>query len=123
MMQRIKYFLAAILFSAFLISSCAKKQIIIPPDIIPKEKMVELLVDFHLAESLAQSQVMFDDAKKLKQEYYKFIFEKHQVDYIEFKKSIAFYSANPALFTEIYESAVTELSKKQAETSGEIKSP
>lgn len=82
---------------------------------------MQLLVDYHLAETQSQLNASFDDSKKLKQSYYKFIFEKHKTNFSELKKSFDYYSAHPEIFSAIYDEVITELSKKQAEASGKSK--
>lgn len=108
---------AFILFLCSVIFSCSKKEEKIPADILPKEKMVELMVDVHLAEAQSQAKIGFDNSKTIKQAYYKFIFNKYQISYSQFAKSFDYYSAHPEVFSEIYDNVITELSKKQAESS------
>lgn len=106
-----------VLFVFLFFFSCSKKEEKIPAGIISKEKMVQLLVDYHLAEAQTQFHSTTDDAKTLKQSYYKFIFAKHKTDYNKLKKSFDFYSSHPEIFSKIYDDVITELSKKQAEAS------
>ncbi len=79
--------------------------------------MVQLLVDYHLAESQTQLRSTVEDSKTLQHSYYKFIFTKYKTNFTQFKKSFDFYSSHPEIFSKIYDEVITELSKKQAEAS------
>ena len=95
--------------------SCSKKQEKIPQGIIPKDKMVHVMADIHIAEAHAQFNGVFDDAKSIRQGYYKFIFAKYKINSGQLMKSWTFYASHPAIFSGIYEEVITELSKRQAE--------
>lgn len=105
---------ALLLFSCFLLLSCSKKEEKIPETVIPKEKMVLVLVDIHLAEAGSQFNVPFDNSTNIKQAYYQFIFKKHKITYPQLMKSWTFYTEHPEIFSEVYNEVITELSKKQA---------
>jgi len=111
-----KFFCIAFCFIGILFFSCSKKEEKIPAGIISKEKMVQLLVDYHLAESQAQLNALADDTRPLRQAFYKYLFTKHQTNYQQLKKSFDFYSSRPEIFSKIYDEVIIELSKKQAET-------
>lgn len=110
---------AAVFFlcvSVFLLS-CSKKEEQIPAGIIPKEKMVQVMVDVHLAEARLQMNMAIDNSFVTKQSYYKFIFQKYKISYADLSTSYNYYSAHPEVFSKIYDEVITELSKKQAEAS------
>ena len=96
--------------------SCSKRGEKIPADIIPEDKMVQILVEVHLAESQSQMSVQYNDIRYLKQSYYQYIFKKHQTNYKQLEKSFNYYAAHPDIFSKIYDEVITGLSKKQAET-------
>lgn len=106
--------LCALLFLLTLIS-CSKKEEKIPSDIISKEKMVELLIDFHISQAQLQIQSPVENISQLKENYYSFILQKHKTNYNQVKKSFDYYAAHPELFSSVYENVITELSKKQTE--------
>ena len=83
--------------------------------IIPKDTMVQVMVDIHLAEAQSQFNMPFDHSKNIKQSYYKFIFKKYNLTYQQMIESWEFYVAHPDIFSKVYEDVITELSKKQAE--------
>lgn len=115
----IKYFV--FLCFCCVLFSCSKKEEKIPAGIISEDLMVQVMVDVHLAESRSQYNSSFDDAKKIKQGYYKFIFNKYKITSEQLFKSWTFYAAHPEIFSAVYDEVITELSKKQAETSKIIK--
>lgn len=102
---------------SFFLFSCSKKEEQIPAAIIPKEKMVQVMVDVHLAEARLQMNMAIDNNFITKQSYYKFIFQKYNITYADLTVSYNYYSAHPEVFSKIYDEVITELSKKQAEAS------
>jgi hypothetical protein len=111
-----KKILTSLCLSGLFFVSCSKKEEKIPAQIIPKDKMVHVMVDIHLAEAHSQFNIPFDDPKKAKQGYYKFIFNKYKITSSQLMASWSFYAAHPEIFEKIYEEVITELSKKQAES-------
>lgn len=116
-----KHFSLVLFFFSFMLTSCSKREEKIPADIISKDKMVQVMVDIHIAESRSQIGVPFNDIKTQKQSYYKFVFEKHKISYTLLKKSFDYYTARPEIFSKIYDEVITELSKRQAEKGGSKK--
>jgi len=112
--------MTALLFCLFFIS-CSKKEEKIPAGIIPKDTMVQVMVDIHLADSHAQFNTAFDNKKNLKQGYYKFIFKKYKITSARLMKSWTFYVSHPDIFSKVYEDVITELSKKHAEAAKALK--
>ncbi|MEO5569290.1 MAG: DUF4296 domain-containing protein [Bacteroidia bacterium] len=98
--------------------SCSKKQEKIPGDIIPKAKMVQVMVDIHLAEAHSQFSAAFDNSANVKQTYYKFILNKYKISYNQLMNSWKFYAEHPEIFSQVYDEVITELSKRQAATGG-----
>ncbi|HKR04100.1 MAG TPA: DUF4296 domain-containing protein [Bacteroidia bacterium] len=116
-----KNFISILFLCSLAFASCSKKEEKIPADIIPKDRMVQVLVDIHLAEARSQFNAPFDNSKNVKQAYYKFIFNKYKITYAQLMKSWSFYSEHPAIFTKIYDEVITELSRKQAVSGGSKK--
>ena len=101
-----------------LLISCSKKEEKIPENILPKEKMIPIMVDVHLAEAKIQSNnlSMTDSTKKIAAGYYKNVFEKNKITEQQFRESFLYYSRHLDLLNKIYEEVISELSKKQATT-------
>ena len=105
------------LFLLLVFLSCSQIEDKIPSGVISKDKMVQLLVDYHLTGVQLDIHSLTDDTESLKQSYYKYAFSKYKTNYPQLKKSFDFYFAHPEIFAKIYDEVITELSKKQAEVS------
>ena len=84
-----------------------------PRHLISQEDLVPILVDFHMVYSI-QSTQMF---RTFSREYdtidtYSFIFDKHGVDKALFDSTIAWFSAHPTRFTEVYDEVVMVLTQR-----------
>jgi hypothetical protein len=105
------YFLGAIV----LFSSCGKKTISIPKDVLSKEELVPILVDIHIAQAYTGMSQLNDSARLSLQDYTGYIYKIHHVTEDKYKNSMTFHSLHPELLNEIYEEVINELSKKQSE--------
>lgn len=97
-------------------SSCSKSAIKIPADIIPKDSMVFIMMDVHIAEAGVKT-LSADSTMINTKTYYNFIYKKHHITEEQFQKSLRFYTYNPELLQEIYIKMTEEMSKKEAEVS------
>ena len=106
--------LIAIYFSLFLFScgSPAKKQVVIPSDVLPKEKMAAVVADIHIAEAETSMKPLPDSTSRGKLSFQK-IFDKNQITKAQYDTSMAFYIDHPELLNEVYEIVLNELSKMQ----------
>jgi hypothetical protein len=100
----------------FSIVSCSKSEIKIPADIIPKDSMVFIMMDVHIAEAGVKT-LSADSVAINTKTYYAFIYKKHHITEEQFQKSLRFYTYNPELLQEIYIKMTEEMSKKEAEVS------
>ena len=88
-----------------------------PKDILPKEKMIEILVDFQLVESaVLQKQNHQQDVKFYTNYYYDYILKKHKVSRKEFKHSLDYYKNNMEEMDNIYQEILGRLSKLKVES-------
>lgn len=102
-------------FIFFVLFSCKEKTIVIPDSILAKDTMVAVLVDIQLLEamkikegikdSLSTDSILFQ---------YSLIFNKQKITQEQFEQSLNFYKSNPELLEEIYDKAISELSRMQA---------
>lgn len=113
-----KYLYISILLVIF--SGCKSEKENIPPEIpeniIPKEQMVDILVDVQLLEAAMK----VDDERKRKSKeytnyYYSYLFEKYDITRNDFLESLEFYQRHIDLFDEIYADVIKQLSKFQSE--------
>ncbi|HRS54117.1 MAG TPA: DUF4296 domain-containing protein [Bacteroidales bacterium] len=83
--------------------------------IIAPRKMVEILVDVHLAEAaLNIKQLNNQDIKYYTYLYYSNIFKKHNIDIFLFKRSLEYYLSHPEYFEDIYNEVMGSLIQMQS---------
>lgn len=87
-----------IVFFIFFIFSCDNS---IPNDVLPVEKMQNIMTDMLLAEGFAENFELLDTTKKrddwFAQEYSK-VMAIHKISQEQFRKSLQYYKKNPDLF-------------------------
>jgi len=116
------YFLILILTSVFLMPACSNEAPINTADFdytapIEREQMIDIMVDIHLAEALANNTKLKRDGVELKEigEYYKDIFEVHHIDQEKFTMAFEYYTQRPNELDLMYEELIDKMSKMQAE--------
>lgn len=105
------------IFSLIFLLSCAhsKDEVIIPDDIIPPPEMINIIIDFHIAEAaLVDCQNKKEDVNTTTIMYYNSIMKKHNITRAKFDKSMKFYTENIQLLQLIYEEVGNELSTMQS---------
>ena len=85
--------LVQLIFLLFLVSSiifsCEQKH----DFIIPEDKMVDILVDIHIADGVLNTESFTYDDKSLRPEnYYKNVLEKHGINRLEFDSALSQYT-------------------------------
>ena len=117
-----KFLLLSQLF-LFLLVSCSGKRVKVPDDLLPEEKMAEVLVDVELLEATNNSRMIgLEDRDERMKRYYREIFEHHGITEKEFNDSYSFYEKHPEKLEEIYTSVFEKLEKMQTEEETRIKS-
>lgn len=113
--KKVSSFMVLCTLYIVLVISCGQeeKYVVIPSDVLPKEKMAEVLTDIHLAEAKVNLKTLPDSASTEKLSFQK-KFEKHKITKEQYEKSISFYIDHPELLNEVYEKVLNELSKMQA---------
>src|SRR5688572_9129911 len=113
MMQKI-----LVLFFICFSASCADP-VVIPPDVLPKDKMTKVLADIQLIEASIQNDAMerSDSTKNIVYGYYQSVFKKHNITADQFRRSFDFYLDHLDLMDKMYDDVIIELSKRQAEES------
>jgi len=105
-MKHVIYFF--VLF--FIIISCNKKTNI-PENIIPKNKIVSILVDMHLADATLNIMLLRQTKINYKPEdYYYTVLKKHNTDKQTFDRSIKYYSQDLVEYDKIYDEVLKQLS-------------
>lgn len=99
-------------FFLFLLLACSPS---LPSGILDEEEMTDVLVDFHLAQGMAEAKGEDIDAMRYK--YVQAVFRKHRITEAEFDSSMIYYSGHAEEFTQIYNNVVTRV-RAQAERMG-----
>ncbi|WDF53657.1 DUF4296 domain-containing protein [Mucilaginibacter sp. KACC 22063] len=85
----------------------------VPRDVIPQDRMIDLLTDIHLANgstyTLNQSR---DSLYKYAMHRYLVVFKKYQTDTLQFKKSMEFYTEHPKQLDDMYTVILDKLKAK-----------
>ena len=103
-----------ILLTSYLCFSCSPSR---PRGILGKKKITDVLVDYHLAQGMAEAQGENVDVVRYK--YIQAVFKKHRITEAVFDSSMVYYSGRDDEFTHIYEDVVTRV-QAQAERMGPV---
>ena len=88
----------------------------IPADVLPKDKMAEVMVDIHLLEATVNLTVTATDKAAFNEKGDQIdVYKKHNITRKQYEDSYLFYTRHPELLGEIYQQVLNELSKMQAE--------
>lgn len=102
--KHLKYILTLFVCFATITTSCSKK------DIIPEDKMIAVLKDAYLAESMFDvKHGSFDKNEESRKALLKAVLEKHGITDAQFDSSLVWYSDNAQLFIRINDSTISEL--------------
>lgn len=95
----------------FSVSSCSDH----PKEIIPKEQMVDILYDYHLAQALGSSYVGKDNYERAL--YKESVFLKHGITEAQFDTSMVWYTRHTTVLAEMYKEIAERMKveKKQIE--------
>ena len=108
----------------FLHSGCTEKvreKAIPPDDLIPRDEMVDIIVDMHLYDAIIWKEQK-TKTKKIQVEklfLYESILEKYHITKEQFESSMGFYQSDLEVLDEIYADVITKLSKMKSETEKE----
>jgi hypothetical protein len=115
-----------ILFFSFLaFISCSKPTVEKPEVLIQEDKMIDMLVDIHLAEATYNTRRHRDSLvmKSSSADFYYSILDKYQVPDSIFEQSFVFYAAQPRKFEKMYRQAMNKLNEMEQEYSGRNTEP
>lgn len=111
-------FLCYILILAFVggMISCDTNEIEKPEHLIPRNKMIEMLVDVHLAKAYQQNQGYKDTLKFSSTDMYYSVLAKHNEGDSVFVKSVIYYSSYPRTYEKMYNEVIAILKEMEQET-------
>lgn len=112
-----------LLIALFIFSACKRKDESIPANVIPKNKLIPLLVDYHLAQGISNSTAFRQRAQRYPVvNLTDSVLAAHGYTKAQFDSTLLYYSQKINEFNEIYETVITELNRMQAKIE-EKKSP
>lgn len=111
----------SIIFVLVLFISCKNEEVKIPKDVFSEEKMINLLVEIHLADAMAANERIKEVnlLNEVKKAYFSSLLEKENISLADFENSLAFYQKNADLFFGVYEKVMVKLTEKEADLNGE----
>mgnify|MGYP003733514351 FL=1 len=109
-----------VVLSIFIVVSCDEPPVEKPENLIKKSKMVEMMVDIHIAETTFNSRRYEDDWVKNSSHtnFYYSILEKYEVPDSLFEKSFIYYASFPKDFEKMYRLVMNNLNEMEQEFSG-----
>jgi hypothetical protein len=107
--MRINKVIALSIFCVFL--SCSEKLIEKPKDVIPKDKMVNILYDLAILNAAMNTNSRVMDEHNIKTMQY--VYAKYGIDSIQFARSDVYYASLPATYEAMYSEIVTRLEGDQ----------
>ena len=107
-----------ILLVAFI--SCENPIVEKPENLIKKDKMIDIMVDAHLAEAAFNMRHNQDSLvmKSSSTDFYYSVLEDHQIPDSVFEKSFVYYASFPKQFEKMYQDVMNRLNQMEQEFSG-----
>jgi len=105
-------------FFAVFIISCGQieeESDVIPDTVLDKEKFIQVLLDFSLAESATNLNIKNLSGSKFDSAYAFNPLKENNISRALYDSSLSFYSRNPKLFKKIYEEVLVRLSNMQVQ--------
>lgn len=107
--------LVCCVFSAI---GCHNNSVEKPDNLIPKEKMVDILYDISLIEAIKNQNINGGLSSKTANEY---IYKKYKIDSLQFVKSNKYYVSNIEEYKKMFEEIKTRLAKETTTAEKEMK--
>jgi hypothetical protein len=106
-------------------ASCMEDMSGKPPHLVPRDKMVDILVDIHLADAAFQTRRHSNERLKTYKEsdFYYSILQKHHMADSVFEISLIYYSSKPKEYEKIYTRVMNRLTLLEQEESKKTKKP
>jgi len=102
-----KYLVISLLF---FLGACGSEEIVPPNDLVPKEDMINFLLDLHLAEAKINMLALPRDSSKLLYKHYeRYLFDKHNLEDSAYYQSFEYYLNEIEVMDEIYGAIVDSL--------------
>jgi hypothetical protein len=103
-----------------MLTSCSETPVKKPEKLLQENRMVEMLIDIHLAEAAFNVRRHRDSLveRSSSADFYYSILQKHSVQDTVFEQSLVFYASQPRKFEKMYRQVMNQLSEMDQEYSG-----
>jgi len=109
-----------ILITTFIFLSCGSKKQDVPNNIIPADKMVDVITDIELTQALIKLKFTNTDSLINQSQLFDEVYKKYNTTEEQFNNSIAYYTQQPMKMDSLYSKVITKLSEEQAEKINKI---
>jgi hypothetical protein len=106
-------------------SSCEKPVVEKPKDLVSKDKMIDMLTDIHISESMYQTRrYTSQDMRKITEaDLYYSVLKKYDVADSTFERSLIYYSSLPKEYERIYSRVLNKLNEMEQEINKQKQQP
>ena len=106
-------------------SSCEKPVVEKPKDLVSKDKMIDMLTDIHISESMYQTRrYTSQDMRKITEaDLYYSVLKKYDVADSTFERSLIYYSSLPKEYERIYSRVLNKLNEMEQEINKQKNQP
>ncbi len=111
-MKKINFLLFTIII---LLTACSEAPVSIPEDVIKQKEMAVILTDIHLAQSAIGDLSRTDSVTFTMKDYLAYILKQNHVKKEDLLRSLKFYSEQPEILGQVYDSVITRLSRLEGE--------
>lgn len=103
----------------FVVVACDKPVVPKPKNLIRHDKMIDMLVDIHLAEA-TYNRYRYDTTMRnlTSTDFYYSVLQKYETPDTVFEKSFLYYASEPKNFEKMYREVMNRLSEKEQQLSG-----
>ena len=113
-----KYLIYILALSATL-ASCKKEVVKKPDNLIPEDKMVDIIYDLAILEAIRTQKPMSIEQNNLDPRTY--VYRKYQIDSVQFAASNKFYAGDVGRYKRIYETVDKRLETQKAEIDKQLR--
>lgn len=118
--MKIKKHILSLIILLITFISCENPIVEKPENLIKKDKMIDILVDAHLAEAAFNMRHNQDSLvmKSSSTDFYYSVLKDHQIPDSVFEKSFVYYASFPKQFEKMYQDVMNRLNQMEQEFSG-----
>jgi len=111
-MRTLSYFVLILVFLG--IYSCDNTEVPKPANLIPRQKMIEMMADMHLTKAFQQNNQYHNDSIKLTStNIYYSVLAKYRVADSIYVRSVVYYSSYPKEYEKMYNDVINILMEKE----------